>query len=99
MKISKKLQNELRSQMVDYVGILSTDKRDDCWWLTTLSEKSPSSSRIFLHLCYLKIGMELSRKATGSLLIVCESRSLAGSLHANLSKNPEMRCQVLQLQE
>jgi len=90
--IGEDLQNaakQLREQMVDYVGLLSTGKRDDGWWLTTLSEKSPSSSNLFIHLCYLNLGMKLSRDVNGSVLLICESRSLAESLHTNLSKNPE----------
>jgi hypothetical protein len=77
-----------RAQMVDYVGSLSTARIDDCWWLTTLSEKSPSSSRLFLHTCFLKMGMEYSRDINGSILFICESRSLAESLYANLLSRP-----------
>jgi surface carbohydrate biosynthesis protein (TIGR04326 family) len=92
IEIAERLQEiakESRIPMVDYVGNLSTIRHDDCWWLTTLSEKSPSSSHLFLHICYLKLGMELSRKVDGALLIICESRSLMKSLQSNLSKNPE----------
>lgn len=77
-----------RAHMVDYVGSLSTARVDDCWWLTTLSEKSPSSSRLFLHTCFLKMGMEYSRDINGPIHFVCESRSLAESLYANLLSRP-----------
>ena len=92
IRIGEALQNtahRTRGELVDYVGVLSAGRRNDCWWLTTLSEKSPSSSRLFLHLCYLKLGMDLLQKGEEPLLIVCESRPLAESFRLNLSKHPE----------
>jgi len=91
IRIGEALQKNaklVRSQMVEYIGVLSAGRRDDCWWLTTLSEKSPSSSHLFLHLCLLKLGIEISREVDGPFLIVCESRALAESFRANLSNNP-----------
>lgn len=78
---------ELHKSFIDYVGELTQLRKSECWWLTTLSERSPTSSHLFLRICYLKIALDLSREVQQTLIIICDSRVLAKSIKENLASS------------
>lgn len=79
----QKTAKESRQEYIDYIGTLS-QVHDLNWWLTSVSEKNPFISDIFLHFCYVKICMQFMERFDEDLLIVCESPALMVSLKNNL---------------
>lgn len=88
--LGKELQecaSTYRQDYIDYIGHLGQLYRNDqdpCWWLTSLSEKNPYVSDVFLNLCYLSISLAYIRNNPSNLIVVCESPALIQALKINL---------------
>lgn len=92
INIAEKLQETakvLRQPYIDYIGKLSIIHNSMHWWATSLSEKSPSTSKIFLHLCYLKVALSLLESCKQeNLMLFAEDRSLRAAFIENFSDIP-----------
>jgi hypothetical protein len=66
-----------RQEYIDYIGRLGSSERNRYWWLTSISEKNPFISNIFLYSCYLNVIADLYLKKTyQNLVVICESPAL-----------------------
>lgn len=86
---AKELQataGSLRSAYIGYIGELGTQRESDAWWFSTLSEKNPAISKVFLHICYVAVAAELCRRHgdTGTLLLVVEDAGVRSAVAAHL---------------
>ena len=87
----QEIARNCRQEYVDYIGLLAPNDPNGCWWLTSISEKSPYASDAFLHICYLILCLRYAKNLSGDIIVVCESPALARSLYANLQRIPEVR--------
>jgi len=64
----------LRGPYINYIGMLDLQNNSTNWWFSTLSEKNPTISKAFLHICYLAVAADLCREhgGHGILLLVVE---------------------------
>ena len=87
-KILQETAHEFRQEYIDFIGRISRSNagnpRIDGWWLSSVSEKNPFISRVFLYFCYVKICQGLPGTVPGDILIISESRALSDSLSDNL---------------
>jgi surface carbohydrate biosynthesis protein (TIGR04326 family) len=74
----------LRQDYIDYIGILGSKNSGLNWWLTSVSEKSPFISDVFLQFCYSQICVGYAKSRPEVLLVICESPALLDSLAINL---------------
>jgi hypothetical protein len=79
-----KAASELRQSYIDYIGALGARHPPLSWWMTALSERSPFSSDVLLHFCYLSLSMAHAREHDGDLVVFAESRPLLRSIGKNL---------------
>jgi len=65
-----------RRAFIEYIGALSTRYESPQWWLSSLAEKNPYISKVFLWLCHvLTVARVIERElATRPVLIVAEER-------------------------
>ena len=76
----------LRQPYIDYIGRLSVENNSMLWWASSLSEKNPFGSKIFLHSCYVKVAISLLESyKQDNLIFIVENRSLRSSLIKNIS--------------
>jgi len=69
ISISEKLQvtaGDYRSQYIEWIGEMGQERNSLPWWAGSISDKCPYTSSLFLHICYLKIALELIEE-TGEL--------------------------------
>ena len=78
---------DTRQSYIDYVGNLFREEYGITWWLTSVSEKNPRISDLFLYSCYLRVAEILAAESDNDLVFLCESRSLMLALSAALQKN------------
>lgn len=96
LDIASLLQNiakNTRQEYIDYIGMMGAAEKDDFWWLTTLSEKNPFISNLFLHICYLKVIESLSISKTEeneNLIIICESHALMAAIALFLTERQDV---------
>lgn len=76
-----------RQDYIDYVGKLSLENDSPVWFLTSLSEKNPFVSDVFLHFCYVKICQKYLAENTHDLIIICENRGILDVLRTNLQSS------------
>jgi hypothetical protein len=86
---------EFRQEYIDFIGRISLSIADesliDCWWLSSISEKNPFISNVFLYFCYVKICQRILGRLSHDLIIISESRALSKSLLKNLSSSKNCR--------
>ena len=91
----QEIAKEFRQEYIDYIGELSLAAERlhpiGCWWLSSVSEKNPFISDVFLHFCYIKFCQRIIGNLSSDLFIVCETRALAQALLSNLSQLPRTR--------
>jgi glycosyltransferase involved in cell wall biosynthesis len=85
--IGKSLQEiarEFRQDYIDFIGQISQsiagDSSIDCWWLSSISEKNPFISNVFLYFCYVKLSQRILETIPGDLIIISESHDLSRTL-------------------
>lgn len=87
IEIGDKLQEtaaSLRQPYIDYIGQLSLAHNSLLWWISSLSEKNPWTSKTFLHVCYIKLCQNIVSKQQEDLLIIAKSHALRKALAQNL---------------
>lgn len=78
------LARETRSDYIEYIGELSSRFASLSWWLTSISEKNPLVSRLFLYSCYLRLILEDAKTGAGDRILVCETPGLQKASEKNL---------------
>lgn len=75
-----------RQAFIEYIGELSEHHYSDSWWLSSLSEKNPYVSKVFLHACYILVALQLigERDGKGVLLLAIEDRAVRQCLRGQL---------------
>jgi glycosyltransferase involved in cell wall biosynthesis len=98
INIGRTLQDtarEFRQEYIDFVGQISDSNANnpsiDRWWLSSLSEKNPFISNVFLYFCYVKICQRLLEMVSENIIIICESHELSQSLFTNLQSSKKYR--------
>jgi len=67
------VSRELRTPFLDLIGSLSVQNTSPLWWSTELAAKNPYTSSLFLHICFLKIGIGLLIPDGKDFLVVTEN--------------------------
>jgi len=78
-----------RQDYIDFIGSLSVRNNSLYWWLTSVSEKNPFISTVFLYFCYLKI-IEQFSNSSHNLVIICDSYSLIDSVMDNFARRSDL---------
>ena len=84
-----------RQEYIDLIGGLSRTRDGQAWWLTSVSEKNPFITSVFLYACYIRLCREYMDVFPGDVLIICESGSLLDALVLNLRDIPRTRIHLL----
>ncbi|MDG6251207.1 hypothetical protein, partial [Methanocalculus sp.] len=97
--IGGELQNtarNFRQEFIDYVGKMNNAHAmgDTCWWLTSISEKNPYVSDLFLNFCYLHVGIKHIKESKQDLIIIFESTALMKSICKNCIKEEYIELQI-----
>jgi len=74
-----------RQEYIDFIGDLSARYQGVPWWITSISEKNPFYTDLFLNICRVALCRELARERKGTLLVICGSRGLRETLGKALS--------------
>jgi UDP-N-acetylglucosamine 2-epimerase len=82
-----------RQDYIDYIGDLSCTYNSLSWWLTSVSEKNPFTSRVFLYLCYLKV-MEQECAAHENVVVICDSGSLMDAIGDSFGARADLSISV-----
>lgn len=89
----QKVAQRYRQEYIDYIGLLSTKNNSMHWWLTSVSEKSPFISSVFLNFCYLKI-VEQQLSESSHLVIICDSYELIEAIQNSFSDRVSISFEV-----
>jgi len=79
----------LRTLYIEYIGRLGVESDSPGWWFSSLSEKSPTMSNAFLHICYAAVAVELCcrYKESETLVLVVESPEVRRAVAAHLRES------------
>jgi len=73
--------SELRESYIDFIGRLGQRNNSLYWWATSISEKNPYISKLFLYCCYLKVFERLiENHFRQELLVIVERQSLKDAI-------------------
>jgi hypothetical protein len=89
--VGRRLQavaREGRQEYIGYIGRLAPRDLTPFWWITSLSEKNPNNSDLFLHASYAKLVLESVRSEPCDRIILCETGGLAETIERNLTGLP-----------
>lgn len=78
-----------RTAYIEYIGRLGVESDSPDWWFSSLSEKSPTMSKAFLHICYAAAAAELClrHKDAETLMLVVEDREVRRAIGAYLQES------------
>jgi len=80
---------EFRQEYIDFIGRMTRsvydEKKNQGWWLSSISEKNPFISDVYLYFCYTETCRRICDKLDCHLVIVSESPWLSKALQVNLS--------------
>jgi len=81
----------LRTDYIDYIGKLGVERDSVDWWFSSLSEKIPTISNAFLHICYAAAAVELCRrrKHADTLVLIVENPAVRQAIAAHLRERNE----------
>ena len=70
----REVSTAFRQDFIDYIGDLSRRHASDRWWLSSLSEKNPYVTKVFLRACHLLVAERLISGASrdGVFVLVVE---------------------------
>lgn len=92
VEIGKDLQNtarEFRQKYIDFIGGMSRSVSSEAlagkWWLSSVSEKNPFISDVYLYFCYIETCLRICSSENRDLIIVSESPCLSDALQENLT--------------
>jgi len=82
----QKRAGELRSHWIDVVGDLGIRYDSLEWWASSLADKNPEESSVFLELCHLFVATELQHAhSREGILFVVENRGLRNQVRETLA--------------
>ena len=73
-----------RKDYIRFIGDLMPDDDLQSWWLSNISEKNPFTVNLFLQFCYINACLNHVQDCDRDLLVICQTRGLAGALAKNL---------------
>lgn len=84
----QEVAEKVREDYIEYVGRLSMRYASESWWLTSLSEKNPYISKVFIQACRVLAAQRLVSecKPGMTILIIVEDRALQTCLDKNLRR-------------
>lgn len=92
VEIGQDLQDtarEFRQEYIDFIGGMSRSVSSEAlagrWWLSSVSEKNPFISDVYLYFCYLETCRRICSSENRDLIIVSESSYLSDALRENLT--------------
>ncbi|MFH2106776.1 MAG: hypothetical protein ABII22_05945 [Candidatus Micrarchaeota archaeon] len=89
----QEIARSLKWKYVEYIGKMSLKKKSLIWWGSALSEKSPYSSKTFLHSCYLMVYLEIVKKYSDMpLVFFVEAGSLRKAMKENAPSGIDVEC-------
>jgi len=71
---------DTRQDYIDYIGRLGSLEHTKYWWLTSVSEKNPFISNVFLYSCYINVMAKIFENTRQDLVIICESPGLMAAI-------------------
>lgn len=74
-----------RQEFIDFLGESAVGSKNPWWYLTSISEKNPFISDLYLNFCYLKTAFDLINTRTEPFFIICENHSLVKAIADNIS--------------
>jgi hypothetical protein len=83
------IAHRYRQDYIDFIGSLSVRNNSIYWWLTSVSEKNPFISTVFLYFCYLKI-IEHFINSSDNLVIICDSHSLIDAIKDTFASRSDL---------
>lgn len=83
-----------RQDYIDFIGSLSVQNNSTLWWVTSVSEKNPFISTVFLNFCYLKI-VEHLIDSTNNLVIICDSYSFIDAVKDTFASRPHLTITIV----
>lgn len=79
---------EFRQDYIDFIGKITQSIIDDparmSWYLSSISEKNPFITNVFLYFCYTKVCQQILKTCDNDLIIISESPALSKALYMNL---------------
>lgn len=76
-----------RQEYIDYLGSCAAGSQDTWYYLTSISEKNPDVSNLYLHFCYLKTFFDVAEHHNGRIFVICQDQGLIRSIQANVTAN------------
>lgn len=76
-----------RQDFIDYLGTCAAGSQDTRWYLTSISEKNPDVSDLYLHFCYLKTFFDIADHHNGRIFVICQNSGLIRSIETNSTHN------------
>jgi len=83
----------LRQEYIDFIGGLAPSRPSPGWWFTSVSEKNPFITTVFLSACYLSLCREYVAGSPADALVLCESAPLMEALSLALGDIPGIEVQ------
>lgn len=94
-ELLQEVAQKCRQDFIEYIGELSTRYCSDFWWLSSLSEKNPYVSKVFLRSCYVLVAERIvsAAEGTATILFVVEDRVVRKCLaqHLRARVNGQLR--------
>lgn len=84
----QEVAEKAREDYIAYIGHLSLRYASESWWLTSLSEKNPNISKVFLRACYVLAAERLvtASKPGTAILIIVDGQAVRTCLTENLQR-------------
>ena len=81
-----------REDYIEYIGGLSRKYSSEFWWLTSLSEKNPYISKVFLRSCYVQVAQQLVQDHTNNtaILLIVQDRAVRRCLCNHLGDGRQL---------
>jgi hypothetical protein len=90
----QQIARQHRQEYIDFIGTMSHHNNPLSWWLTSVSEKNPFISQVFLNFCYLKV-IERNLDSYRDMVIICDSRPLMYSIRDTFSDHKDCSIQII----
>jgi hypothetical protein len=90
----QELAREHRNDYIRFIGGLAARFQGIPWWLTSVSEKNPFYSDLFLDFCRMALCREQAGGREGYLLVICGSRGLREAIQGSLPAGGGLRVEM-----
>lgn len=69
-----------RQDFIDLIGSLIPQKEQLRWWASSVSEKNPFISDVFLFFCYVTVAREVIASEKGNIVVICENAAVGKAI-------------------